>query len=104
MNRWKREATYTLRSMLPHHSYSRWHDYVLSAAQSLGLPVAYRESSYVSVGGEMVTERAWYTSAPMLERVGGHDVVTQLADCLRQEDDSGARAAQLASGYSDAAW
>jgi hypothetical protein len=93
MNRWKKEATYPLRVMLPHHQYSRWHDYVLRAAESLGLPIGYREQTYTSIGGELVREREWYTSAPMLDRsgVGGIAGVHLRADCLRQEDDAYAR-------------
>lgn len=104
MTRWKREQTYTLRSMLPHHQYSRWHDYVLRSAESLGLPLGYRERHYTSIGGELVWEREWYTSAPALERSGGIDAVTRVADCLRQEDDSFAMQDRRAWGYSDAAW
>ncbi len=104
MNRWKKESTYTLRSMLPHHSYSRWHDYVLRAASELGLPVGYRESCYISCGGELVSERQWYTSAPMLERagVGGMAGIELRAECLRQEDDCYAR--QAGDSCSNAAW
>lgn len=102
MTRWKTLETYTLRSMLPHHQYSQWHEYVLRAAQSLGLPIGYREQTYRSCGGELVTERQWYTSAPMLARagVGGIDGVNLRAECLRQEDDCYARGEQA----SDAAW
>lgn len=102
MTRWKTGETYTLRSMLPHHQYSRWHDYVLRAAQSLGLPIGYREIRYESCGGDMVWERQWYTCAPMLARagVGGIEGVHLRAECLLQEDDCYARTEQ----HSDAAW
>lgn len=101
MTRWKKEQTYTIREMLPHHQYSRWHDYVLSAAQSLGLPIGYREYYYRSCGDERVLAREWYTSAAMLERagVGGIDGVHLRAECLRQEDDCYAR-----QDSDDAAW
>lgn len=85
MTRWKREPIYTLRLMHDHNRLSRWHEYVLDAADKLGLPVGYRTYANHWDGS---TDREWYTLASALERVGGIEAVHEKANALRDEHEA----------------
>lgn len=80
MTRWKREPRATLRLMHAHHQMSRWHGYVLEAAEQLGLLVGYEEYPNHHDGSR---DCEWYTLAAQLEQAGGLRAVHARADELR---------------------
>jgi len=68
MTRWKREETTTLILMHAHNRWSRWLDALVTAAESLGLPIGQRSFQNCN---DRTWDREVYTSAPALARVGG---------------------------------
>ncbi len=87
MTKWKTQEVAVIREMLEHHQVSRWHNAVLDAAASLGLPVASRTVRYRTCAGDFAWAREWYVPAAALARagVGGIDGVHVRANTLLDE-------------------
>ncbi len=90
MTKWKQEKSTTLRVMHEHNQYSRWHGYVIRAAEEMGLLVGYREYSNYYDGSR---SREWYVMSDQLDAVGGLNAVHELANRAAQEDDVAAAVA-----------
>lgn len=86
MTRWKRESTTVIREMLEHHRFSRWHDHVLNAAQSMGLVIGYRRTMYRAVDGGWYESRQWYVMTDQLASIGGESAVNAAARKLADKE------------------
>lgn len=84
MTKWKTKGVTAIISMHAHNQWSRWYDYLMQAAEDLGLIVCAREDANHWDGS---LDREWLVSDHMLTRVGGINALHELANKLRKEDD-----------------
>lgn len=82
--RWKREPTTVLLQLHEHNRMSRYYDYLLRAASSLGLIIGYRvyANHY-----DRSTDREWYCMSHQVETAGGLAAIRGLAENMRDQDD-----------------
>ncbi len=66
MTRWKRERPETLIMMHAHNRWSRLYDYVVQAAEDLGIPICKREYSNAFDGSH---DRAWIVPSGTKARI-----------------------------------
>lgn len=83
MTRWKKEPQETLILLHAHNRMSRMNDYMLTAADQLGLVIGYRVTANHY---DQSTDREWYCMTAQLETVGGLQNVKNLAVALRDVD------------------